>query len=176
MRSGIHGDPTDQLIRGIKHTWSEQINCDCTVVLRPAVARGHRYPGYRRRYIARYPFTRTVHVMYLRCLDIPGCRIPRMEQFLHHYLSIIFLACTNVSLFTHRIAVINQLFRTDIFLLIINNICYYLTTHTTQLIISRDFRWTLRNIYHRSPEASGRSINAHTIFIGLFARTLCASR
>lgn len=33
-----HGDPTDQLIRGIKHTWSEQINCDCTVVLRPAVA------------------------------------------------------------------------------------------------------------------------------------------
>lgn len=27
----------NQLIRGIKHTWSEQINCDCSGVLWPAV-------------------------------------------------------------------------------------------------------------------------------------------
>lgn len=37
----VHGGPTvtpsDQLIRGIKHTWSEQINCNCSLVLRPAV-------------------------------------------------------------------------------------------------------------------------------------------
>jgi len=49
-----HGDPADQLIRGIKHTWSEQINCDCSVVLRPAVAvtGGARDIG-----VLRYPFT-----------------------------------------------------------------------------------------------------------------------
>lgn len=33
--ASTHCDPSNQLIRGIKHTWSEQINCDCTPVLWP---------------------------------------------------------------------------------------------------------------------------------------------
>ena len=36
-RASTHRDPGNQLIRGIKHTWSEQINCNCTPLLRPAV-------------------------------------------------------------------------------------------------------------------------------------------
>jgi len=115
MRSGIHGDPTDQLIRGIKHTWSEQINCDCTVVLRPAVARSP-IPGISASIYRRYPFTRIVHVIYARLYRLD---IPRVEQV--PPLFSIFLVRTIVSLF----AVINQLSIIDIFLLIINNIYYY---------------------------------------------------